>query len=759
MRPGYIALVALITTLFSVHPGATGAPAQPGSSTTRPAARPATALARGPSFLPQFDASHTTLLYLPDPLPNVQRVLTDPRLGRLWSQGKLTAFIRKNVPAVSLPDLQAVWMMVLRNARWVPQELAVGFTEKSWEQMDHLVRLILYANLGAAVQGPEMRNSRAELQAGLAESIRLANLPAMRLWVRFRAKEDSDALFALVSEQLQNVAARSPVLKVRAEAARVTVSFAMSDAMPTQEQRVNLLVGMRLAASPREPGARQVAEALGKVTVTASLERQGTGLRLTFGDAAAGANAAAGAVGGGAGKPLAAADLGPLAQLDDRTIVFTTWDVKKLVEASAKWIEIADAWSEKLGDEQLAKAPQGANMITSMRMLGVQMAASAATGTSRVSSTGDGVEFRVLQKGLDPAVPLADAPLAKLIPAGAGGFAAYMDASMAEVVYASLVQLEMRAEQRATREATGRRPTRAGDLGAQQMLEAYREHFGPLEAFVGGDALEWFKPGVAVVYGSQGVVRRLEVRPQGEKPFIGQNLPMFELATMGVPVSPEKGREYYEKAYGHLVNGFVAVVNEHRDPAKPAFAAPQGAQTKQADLGLGVPAHVFDIEWLKPMASEVQFTVEGDLRPHYFEHGGAMVFSTSPRLSKAMIEAARSGNSVALPPKPAITIGQQDAGKLVGFGQFKGAMGVAVFDAGAVWAESIMKQLAPTTQPAAPEDAAAADHPPKPEPTAGEIGNLIRGIGEYVGLIKASSWEAWQNEGIRVMNGKMTFGK
>ena len=112
MRRILIPLVCLIV-LCGLRP--IPAPAQPAAPATRAA-----------GFAGEFAAGYTTLMAIPDPLPRVQRLLTSPRLGQIWNNGLLAQAIRKHDPTVAIPDLQAVWMIILRNARWVPSEMAVG---------------------------------------------------------------------------------------------------------------------------------------------------------------------------------------------------------------------------------------------------------------------------------------------------------------------------------------------------------------------------------------------------------------------------------------------------------------------------------------------------------------------------------------------------------------------------------------------------------------------------------------------------------
>jgi hypothetical protein len=278
----------------------------------------------------------------------------------------------------------------------------------------------------------------------------------------------------------------------------------------------------------------------------------------------------------------------------------------------------------------------------------------------------------------------------------------------------------------------------------QPVIDGWHKHFASLRRFIDTDSLNWFKPGLAVVYGSKGVVRKLEVRSMTDPrdQFIGRDLPMLEFALLTTPVDAQRGEQYMQQFYAKLAEGIVSAVNENRAAGQAPIEPPAGTLVAKQDLEVGVPVWTFDTAWLKQMASTVQFGVEGDLVPHYFMHDGVLVFSTSPRLSKQLLESARSGNVFKLPP-PAGTQGQ-----LTGAGQFDGKLGAAIFDTAAVWFDALVTQLVPPPAAATTQDK-----------NLRHVGDIFRGIGEYFALIDHSSWEIWQDGSTGHTSGEMTFVK
>src|SRR5207237_9809962 len=111
------------------------------------------------------------------------------------------------------------------------------------------------------------------------------------------------------------------------------------------------------------------------------------------------------------------------------------------------------------------------------------------------------------------------------------------------------------------------------------MTEAYQKHFARFRQFVTREGVSFFKPGFGMVFGSQGVVKKIEIGSATDPKdrFVGANLPMIGFAMLGVPNTSEQGWQYAQQVYDALVDGIVSVVNENRG-GKPPVAKPAGSQ-------------------------------------------------------------------------------------------------------------------------------------------------------------------------------------
>ena len=678
------------------------------------------------TFLDQFEKDYRTILLIPDPLPNVERVLTSPNLNKLWDTGRLTQAIRRSNPNATIPSLQAVWAIVLQNSRWVPSEVAIGLPDAAWGDFDHLMRGMLLFNMQMFARNAATPAERDQMQKDLAAEMSQVRMPAMRVWVNFRAEEDAASLFSLIADQIKNFAASSPMLKVQSTETALQMSLSFADMLPNRAQQMDALSGMGLITGPTDANAGALADALVKMRFDASIERRGSGLRVTLGQSKQ-------------GQPLTAADLGTMFAQDPRTILFTVWDIEKLIKASAGWDAMVQKWAGTSIGKAAAQS-QAREFMSSLTLMARQLETAAPRGASRMWGTDNGMQFRLLQEGADPAEALAQSPLLHFIPAGAEAFSADTFASLSARFAVMMEQLELRMSQQEAQERS--RKSRPGqpppsDDNVPHMTEAYQKHFARFRQFVTGEGVSFFKPGFAMVFGSQGVVKAIEIESAADpkERFVGSNLPMIEFAMIGVPRTSEQGEQYAQQVYDTLVEGIVSVVNANRG-GKPPVAKPAGSQVVPTDLGLGVKTFTFNTGWMTDLASDLKFKIEGDLRPHYFVHDGTLVFSTSPRLSKQMLDAARANQAVQLPPPPA-----EQQGPVIGYGKLDGKLGAAMVSDIGVWVSAMMQQLEPGA-------GAAKAH---------DFADFTAGVADYIALIDRSEWRAWQKGDRRTSSGGITF--
>jgi hypothetical protein len=139
-----------------------------------------------------------------------------------------------------------------------------------------------------------------------------------------------------------------------------------------------------------------------------------------------------------------------------------------------------------------------------------------------------------------------------------------------------------------------------------------------------------------------------------------KDLPMMELASFSPVADRAAAEKRILEIYQSLAKGVSSVMDS--PPPEPLPAV------EKIDLGLGVPTFGFQGGWLSTITAKhkVSVEIEGDLQPHYFISGNILVLSTSPRLSKHILE---SKQKFSLPKthEPLIGLGRISSTTLAGY--------------------------------------------------------------------------------------------
>ncbi len=670
-------------------------------------------------------------------------MLTHPPLQRLWNQGKLTRFIRGK-QKVALPNLHAAWFMVLQNQRWVPGEIVFGMRDATMQSFGQLLQLVYVSELLDAARALDAQDEAVTLQRELLATLKQLKMPTLRVWLKFRDDADADAVFTMVAENAPAVLTDSP-LEVETDERAVRVRFDANTYLAEPETRMTFLESMGWISGEDDPNGAALAEALGNVATSVVLERAGGGLLLTRGAAPAGA------------APMTARDLGPLFSADDHTIAFAMWDIRELVEASRDWVRLLDAWQDTPIGQAVAEADEQ-DFVGDLRSMSRQLQQIGAVGAMRAWGGDNHIAFRAQQAGPPAALALADSPVTRFIPAGVEGFGIDTVSTLSQRVSGSFSEFEGRLAIREMRSLN--HPERAMEV--KRILDAYYGPLDPLRQFVFHESQDWFRPGFGFVLGTRGTITRLELHSKNDVPFTLSNLPVPEVALLGVPTDARRDGEYFKRFYDHFVTGITNAIandddNDHDDDNGSPRAIESKAPTlvKEIDLGLDAPTFGFDGAWIEKLSDDpVTIILDGDVRPHYFVRDGVLVFSTSPRLSKQMLAAQRVA-PLKLPADDA------SAGALVGYGRLSGSVFQSYFDIAAKWATTFSNL--PSTRPAGastrplPQRPRGATGPAtRPFDDAGVV-TVLEGIGEFFGLIETMQWRSHQATDQRDTRGNIVF--
>jgi len=633
------------------------------------AARPAAAQADPQEgFAAHFHRDDTTVLVIEDPLPHLKlllnsqtlrRALTDSPLGRLFAtdgDGKV-------------PDPAEGWLFVNTNRRWIPRQLALGLSDAGIGDIDCLFRLLAQfelletAGLGEA-DDQKLQEDAKTLRRSLAAELAQARVPRLRVYVRFRDAEDASALLEILKTEVGDIQPEDMPPGLRFDARATSLSARYSIAEMAQAEALDLremLVAMGIVDLNDDPQVvRQAVDAVRAFKAEATLELFGTGLLLTVGPTDAG---------GPARLPDGFARLPEaVGTPDDHTLIWGRWNATRLKSAAAAWLTMHEKWHTSATYRLLAQDTETEPTIDMLRDMAVRFRKLSDGGSLRIWSDAkvSAVRLAMVEEPRAASADLAGSALAKVIPAEVDGFTVETDGSLAEQVSDALMQVEERLATQALKAEFGR-----DDQGRAEAVEAsYYTHFAKLRELVHRVGPERFEPGYATILGTRGKVRRIEamIELQGRPLRLsGRDLPTPELALIGTLRGGDAAaKEHVEKTFSALLTGI-------RSASRPEALAdqplpPLDAKAVKTDLGLGVETWSFDGNTLAKATGEakLRLAVEGDLRPHFFFIDRMIVLSTSPRLSKSILD-ARAGRAKRL------QLPEEESAALISLGRYPGA--------------------------------------------------------------------------------------
>jgi hypothetical protein len=725
-------------------------------------ARPSAALAQaGPGdagFAAHLHAGDTTFVVVEDPLPHLKTLLTSQALRRAFAKGPLAEMTKAFGDPV---DPVIGWDWVLKNRRWIPQQVAVGASDAGVGDLDHLFRAAALFELMQAAAGgdravhPQLADEVKALRKSLLDEAQAFQLPRVRAYVRFRDAADAVALLDLLRLQLNDVDPKAlpDGLRIEPQDRRLTVRFALADFLGNDEQARAFIASLDLADPDDAALTGQMLAALRQVRAEVSLRVVGDALLLTVGPDD---------TGGPAGlRPRSAVLPAAVGPADATTLLWGRWNARRLKQAAKGWLALHERWASTAAYAAVRDRPgddASEPMLDTVRMVAVQVAAVADAGAGRLwADPASGSIRAALQEDRVAVAPdLAKHPAARFLPADAEAYTVETTRGLGEYASDALLQLEDRLATQSLKSQLN--PADAKAAGAAELEGGYYAHFGAFRDLVHKAGRDRFESGVLMVLGTRGRVDRFEASYEvdGRPTRLSlRNLPAVELALVGkfkAPADEAAVRKYAEDVYAAFATGCRSTARNHQLADKPL--PPVQATAKPVDLGLGVPTWGFDAGWLAAATGEAKLRLDvvGDLRPHFFVADGCVAFSTSARLSKAMLAArdnkpiadkpaagdkAVAGGRPAGPPRLALPE-PGTGGTLVAVGHYPGDALAKTFEHLGGWVAAVQDALDPANGGDAGGPAAARRHR-----FTQEVGTL----GQIARLVDRVEWQTVQVAG------------
>lgn len=586
-------------------------PSRPGG--TDPARTPAAA--PPPTFLARLGAAHTAMVYLGDPLPRVERVLGSDALARVLARPEVAALFDDP------PDLAAMRQRVQAAAPWIPREVALGFSGSGVEVVGRALRLIVIALTCQAASGASERSTQRELpalQELLLEEVRATRVPHAVAWARMRTAGAAARLF----EMAAGLARQTPpaIAKVRVAATEITLAIDVAAVMKPEEL-TDLMVAARLLSDPSDAVMRPLVDAIRRIRVRVVLARDGDELRLTIGD-------------GTKPAPGPRADTAELTQLFAKDspdmAAWARWDVGPFATLMAGAVELLD----RLRDTEAGAAMLAADdedIAGDVRDLQRDLSRAPARGQLRFD-LGDVARLEMIEYGPPAATPLARTGLLAMVPPDAP----IVSLSSIDSVGDSLAGVLENVEQRLAKNSLKQLLTDGGDT-ANETEQRYYRQFAALRKLVLRDSRQVFAPPLAHVMTTSTAVAGLTVEiggGPGAKPRreTVRDVPIPEYAIIGKTDDPARALRWVESVYREAAHGALDLLHLSIPPGS-VLIAPR-------DLGLGVPTHALSLGWLRSATgSKFAVDIRGDLALHCFARGDYFVISTSPALSRRILNA------------------------------------------------------------------------------------------------------------------------
>ena len=501
---------------------------------------------------------------------------------------------------------------------------------------------------------------RAQLQAAVIQLLRLAdNCPGWSC-ARFR----DPALPNLVFAQVKAIAQQLVPLDWNTTIEDRALGIKQRLGAVYQDEVLQSIIAAIGLASPGDDKLAEMSKAAGNQEFEIWFECADNDLIVTLGERPQ-------------NQKLSAKELGPLWSDDAGRVLFATWQFagfKQRIRESAALLEsFADSPAGKA-----AAADDENDFSGTLRRMDERLADAADSGSARLTLDSS-LEFQTITHGAAAVRPLSGSPLIRLIPEDVEQVSLTTADSLGSWLATTLDSFEDRLETQSLKyDLTGK-----NEMAAQlaKLKGYYYAEMQDVRGLIFDEAATVFQPPLASLFGASGQIDRLKASLQltaGIREAIElRDVPSPEYAVIAAARDPDAAMHFLaelaDRLRGHLRG---APLDEG---AKP--------EPRPMDVGLGVPTFGFG-RLGSTLADDDgheetwRVEAEGDVLPHYFAHEQFVVVSTSVRLSKAILAAARGkAKRLVLP--------QSDAGELIAYGRRPADLFARLIEQAASWSAAL----------------------------------------------------------------------
>lgn len=498
--------------------------------------------------------------------------------------------------------------------KWVPEAFSLRLGEDGVMFFDHLVRTGLYLALSYGAVASDDAASAAKLREPLFKELRAFALPEIELEVRFAAAATASELFALAREQIS---------KQPPEAGRVTLSessihyeVAATDVLEPNQAAL-AAVALRVARADDEELMALIDETVQRQRLEVELKLAGDSISLEL--SSPGHRRASGGKANGVNtRPL-------LAGSGADTVFWTAAELGALRRGAAEWSAILARFEGTPAYITLAAADEE-DALGSLRSLSRELGDTGDRVASVLRTTPAGLEIETRAVGGPPVAPLDGSPVLGLNRPEFAITAVRGDSSIGTLLAAQLERFENRM---ATNWLKGAATGDGSENRWDMLSKVYYAAFDDFRRLLLDDRDQVFQRPSAVICNLQGELTWQPSAGQG-KPAKRETYPVPELAVVGRVESPEAAKRRVQEMYEELAKGFLNAVGRARTKESVTY--------EPLDVGAKERAMRFSGNWLSQVIPGKLGRLRGDVDPHFVAAGPWLVISTSPRLTRQIME-------------------------------------------------------------------------------------------------------------------------
>jgi hypothetical protein len=633
------------------------------------------------TFQDHLPAECTTFMYVGDLSVPLQRLAKSKLIIPLIQDFKSRDPERfKTSPMQMLEQIEAY-------KQYFPTELAAGFPSTAYIQFTRANRLVL---LYSILKGAQIANDTGGLKSfenQLISEVGEFKFPRVVIYAKFRDNTVPAQAMALAQAQAAGIGQKYG-LKTETGDNFITVTFKVGNVFPPQVI-TPLIQHFEIFQEDDGTKATSLAEAISSQSIEASLEKINTGLKLTVGENSRRIS-----------KPLSSRPMNKLWKSSPELIYYAQWDISALRNPWEALVKDWQSWKYTPAGHVVSEN-ESQGFFGDIELLQGHFAHLSSRGSARATIT-ETLDATIHEEDFPPSPSLAELEIATLFPKGCTLMTATSMRLATELIEESLSRFESRMS------VNSFRPGLRGEA-ANEMLDAYYDRLKGLRDLVLQEAPNIFAPGFAMLT-STGHLEEMRLTFSDGQENTLTDMPITEFALIG---RRQAGNQAARDFYANLYKSFYSLSDKPLN--EPVV--------EERDLKLGVPAYVFLPLFEKEF--RINLNVKGDVLPHYFVLGDWVVFSTSPRLSQAIVGAARSeAQEVKLPTQPS---------KLVALGWISSEAIAQYFGDILIVAGLVI---------------------PRPE---GSVG--VDGFGEFFRTFKHIKWMTTETEDLRATNYRMVFAK